>query len=150
MLASALLAPDNRPQERALAPPFRRSSLRATPSMLRYSLTIFLSAFLLFQVQPLIGRFILPWFGGTPSVWTTCMLLFQVLLLFGYAYAHAVAAWLRPRQQAIVHLVLLAVSLACLPITPSASWKPTGSEAPTWRILALLATTIGLPYFALS
>ena len=118
--------------------------------MIRYALTIFLSAFLLFQVQPMVGKYILPWFGGTPSVWTTCMLMFQVLLLFGYAYAHAVAAWLRPRQQAIAHLVLLAVTLACLPITPSASWKPTGSEAPTWRILALLATTIGLPYLALS
>jgi spermidine synthase len=118
--------------------------------MIRYALTIFLSAFLLFQVQPMVGKYILPWFGGTPSVWTTCMLMFQILLLVGYAYAHGVAAWLRPRQQAIVHLVVLAISLACLPITPSASWKPTGDEAPTWRILALLAATIGLPYLALS
>ena len=131
-------------------PPDVRPSPRATAAMIRYALTIFLSAFLLFQVQPLVGKYILPWFGGTPSVWTTCMLMFQVLLLFGYAYAHGLAAWLRPRQQAIVHLIVLAVSLACLPITPDASWKPTGSEAPTWRILALLATTIGLPYFALS
>ena len=67
-----------------------------------YSLAIFLSAFLLFQVQPLIGKFVLPWFGGTPSVWTTCMLFFQLLLFVGYAYAHLTTRWLAPRSQSIV------------------------------------------------
>src|SRR4051794_12997010 len=69
-----------------------------------YALAIFVIAFLLFQVQPLIGKFILPWFGGTPAVWTTCLLFFQMLLFGGYAYAHLVASHLAPRKQAFVHL----------------------------------------------
>ena len=115
-----------------------------------YALTIFTGAFLLFQVQPLIGKYILPWFGGGPGVWTTCMLFFQVLLLGGYAYAHFTSRWLKPRAQAVVHLVLLAAALALLPITPSDSWKPHGGGNPTLQILALLAVSLGLPYFVLS
>ncbi|MGO8931089.1 MAG: fused MFS/spermidine synthase [Limisphaerales bacterium] len=118
--------------------------------MLVYAVTIFTGAFLLFQVQPLIGKYILPWFGGGPGVWTTCMLFFQVLLLGGYAYAHFTSRWLRPRRQAIVHLVLLAAALALLPITPNDNWKPQGASNPTLQILALLAVSIGLPYFVLS
>jgi len=118
--------------------------------MAAYALTIFTGAFLLFQVQPLIGKYILPWFGGGPGVWTTCMLFFQVLLLGGYAYAHFTSRWLKPRTQAIVHLVLLAAALALLPITPSDSWKPHGGGNPTLQILALLAASLGLPYFVLS
>ena len=115
-----------------------------------FALTIFTGAFLLFQVQPLIAKFILPWFGGGPGVWTTCMLFFQVLLLGGYAYAHVISRWLKPRSQALVHLALLAAALALLPIIPSEAWKPTGSENPVPRILALLLVTLGLPYFVLS
>jgi hypothetical protein len=118
--------------------------------MLAYALTIFTGAFLLFQVQPLIGKFILPWFGGMPAVWTTCLLFFQVLLLGGYAYAHWLTRWLKPRSQAFVHGVLLLSALAALPIIPAAHWKPPPGIDPTWRILALLAATIGLPYFVLS
>jgi spermidine synthase len=118
--------------------------------MTAYALTIFTGAFLLFQVQPLIGKYILPWFGGGPGVWTTCMLFFQVLLLGGYAYAHFTSRWLRPRAQAVVHFVLLAAALALLPITPSDSWKPHGGSNPTLQILALLAVSLGLPYFVLS
>ena len=118
--------------------------------MAAYALTIFTGAFLLFQVQPLIGKYILPWFGGGPGVWTTCMLFFQVLLLGGYAYAHFTSRWLKPRTQAIVHLALLAAALALLPITPSDSWKPHGGGNPTLQILALLAVSLGLPYFVLS
>lgn len=118
--------------------------------MLRYAITIFLSAFLLFQVQPLFGKFILPWFGGTPAVWTTCMLFFQVLLLGGYAYAHFSISRLTPRQQGMLHLIMLAISLAFLPIIPSESWKPSGLESPTWRILGVLAFTIGVPYLVIS
>ena len=118
--------------------------------MAAYALTIFTGAFLLFQVQPLIGKYILPWFGGGPGVWTTCMLFFQVLLLGGYAYAHFTSRWLKPRAQAIVHLVLLAAALALLPITPHDSWKPHGGGNPTLQILALLAVSLGLPYFVLS
>ena len=118
--------------------------------MAAYALTIFTGAFLLFQVQPLIGKYILPWFGGGPGVWTTCMLFFQVLLLGGYAYAHFTSRRLKPRTQAIVHLVLLAAALALLPITPGDSWKPHGGGNPTLQILTLLAVSLGLPYFVLS
>lgn len=118
--------------------------------MLRFALSIFLSAFLLFQVQPLIGKFILPWFGGSPGVWTTCMLMFQMLLLGGYAYAHWSTTRFSLRRQGQVHLLLLIISLLALPIVPDPSWKPHGEESPTWRILLLLGGTIGLPYFMLS
>ena len=118
--------------------------------MLVYAATIFTGAFLLFQVQPLIGKYILPWFGGGPGVWTTCMLFFQVLLLGGYAYAHVSSRRLKPRAQVILHLVLLAAALALLPITPADYWKPSGGGDPTLQILALLAVSIGLPYFVLS
>jgi hypothetical protein len=115
-----------------------------------FALTIFTGAFLLFQVQPLIGKYILPWFGGSPGVWTTCMLFFQMLLLGGYAYAHATSRHLKPRTQALVHVILLAAALATLPITPGDQWKPHGAGDPTWHILALLAVSLGLPYLVLA
>lgn len=115
-----------------------------------YGLTIFLSAFLLFQVQPLIGKMILPWFGGSAAVWTTCMLFFQLVLLLGYFYSHWVVRYLSPSRQSLVHGGLLLVSLLLIPISPSLDWKPTGAENPTLRILGLLTVSIGLPYFVLS
>jgi spermidine synthase len=115
-----------------------------------YAVTIFLSSFLLFLVQPLVARLILPWFGGSAAVWTTCMLFFQVLLLAGYAYAHAVNARLAPRVQALVHGLLLAAAVATLPIAPGESWKPVGSEEPISYILLLLLAAVGLPYFLLA
>jgi hypothetical protein len=115
-----------------------------------YALTIFLSAFLLFQVQPLIAKTILAWFGGTASVWTTCMLFFQFTLLAGYLYSHFVIAKLKPKHQAWVHAALLAVAVISLPIIPNASWKPTGTENPTAQILLLLGATVGLPYLLCS
>lgn len=118
--------------------------------MARYAITIFLSAFLLFQVQPLIGKFILPWFGGSPAVWTTCMLFFQVLLLVGYSYAHLIATRLSTRGAATLHVLLLLGSLALLPITPRDSWKPSGDEMPVGLIMGLLGVSIGMPYFLLS
>ena len=118
--------------------------------MLRYAITIFLGAFLLFQVQPLISRVILPWFGGTPAVWTTAMLFFQVLLLGGYTYAHVVATRLTPRRQVMVHLVVMAVAVALLPILPGVQWKPTTVEHPTAQILLLLAVCVGVPYFVVA
>ncbi len=117
---------------------------------LLFATTIFLSSFLLFLVQPMIAKQILPWFGGAASVWTTCLLFFQTLLLAGYAYAHACLRLSRPRTRAILHGVLLVGSAAMLPIIVGANWKPTGAEEPVARILLLLAATIGLPYFMLS
>lgn len=118
--------------------------------MLPFAFTIFVGAFLLFAVQPLIGKFILPWFGGGPGVWTTCLLFFQLLLLGGYAYAHGLTTRLRPRQQALVHGALIVLAILLLPITPSARWKPLGGENPIAGILLLLTVTLGLPYFVLS
>ena len=118
--------------------------------MLPFAFTIFAGAFLLFAVQPLVGKYILPWFGGGPGIWATCMLFFQTLLLGGYLYAHLSATRLTPRKQAGLHLALLAVSLALLPIVPGEHWKPQGDEEPIARILLLLAASVGLPYFVLS
>ena len=118
--------------------------------MLIYAITIFISAFLLFLVQPIIAKQVLPWFGGSAAVWTTCMVFFQCVLFAGYAYADGIVRRLALRRQVIVHALLLAVSVAFLPIVASAGWKPTGSEDPSWRILGLLGATIGLPYFLLS
>ena len=118
--------------------------------MLLFAATVFASAFLLFLVQPIIAKQILPWFGGNASVWTVCMVFFQLVLLGGYAYADALVRKCAPRAQATVHTLLLAASLAFLPILASESWKPAPDTEPTARILLLLAMTIGLPYFLLS
>lgn len=118
--------------------------------MLLYAVTISLSAFLLFEVQPIIARMILPWFGGSSAVWSTCMLFFQVVLLLGYVYAHWLHQKLAPSLQAAVHAVLLATSLAALPILPNPSRAAPGAGQPSLRILALLVLTVGLPYFLLS
>ena len=118
--------------------------------MFLYALTIVVSAFLLFQVQPVIAKIILPWFGGSAAVWTVCLLFFQMVLLLGYLYAHALTRYLKPRMQAIVHCALLAVSMLALPIYPADKWKPAGPADPTGGILTLLAVTVGLPYFLLS
>ncbi|HEY8069851.1 MAG TPA: fused MFS/spermidine synthase [Burkholderiales bacterium] len=118
--------------------------------MILFAATVFASAFLLFLVQPIIAKQILPWFGGNASVWTVCMVFFQLVLLGGYAYADALSRRLAPRAQAIAHSVLLAASLAFLPILASEAWKPAPDTEPALRILLLLASTIGLPYFLLS
>jgi SAM-dependent methyltransferase len=122
---------------------------RGTPLTL-YAVTIFLSAFLLFEVEPIIAKIVLPWFGGSAAVWTTCLLFFQAVLLLGYLYAHVVVRRLEPRTQALLHIALLAVSILALPVIPSPGWKPLGNEDPAWRILGLLAMTLGLPYMLIS
>src|SRR5512146_1113862 len=121
--------------------------------MILYGATMFLSAFLLFLVQPLIGKYILPWFGGAPAVWTTCMLFFQALLLVGYAYAHGIATKLPLRRQARLHVALLIVSsvvVLWLSVAPSPAWKPMADQSPVERILGLLLVSIGAPFFLLS
>jgi hypothetical protein len=116
-------------------------------------------AFLLFQVQLILAKYILPWFGGGPSVWTACMLLFQVLLLAGYGYAHLLSMRFAPRTQARVHLLLLGFSvvvlagMACIwpsPITPGSAWKPIGGAQPIWQIVKLLFAGIGIPFSILA
>lgn len=114
---------------------------------------VFLSAFLLFQVQPVIARYILPWYGGSPGVWTTCLLFFQFGLLAGYAYAHGLVTFLREKRrlQIGIHLALLLIACALLPITPSAEAKPDGTETqPIAGIVWLLFRSVGFPYLLLS
>jgi hypothetical protein len=118
--------------------------------MILHAATIALSAFLLFLVQPIVARQILPWFGGSAAVWTTCMVFFQVALLAGYFYSDHLVRRMAHRQQTIVHTVLLLASLAFLPITVSEAMKPADPSQPVGRILWLLAVTIGLPYLMLA
>jgi hypothetical protein len=124
-----------------------------------YAVCILLSAFLLFQIQPMMGKLIAPWFGGSPTVWSTALLFFQVLLTGGYAYAYWLLGRLRNRVQGIVHLILLGLSLALLlltalswpsPLTPDISWRPEVGDLPIWGILRILAVAIGFPYLLLS
>jgi hypothetical protein len=127
-------------------PPRQRPALLAAC----YAIAIFAGAFLVFQVQPVIGRAILPWYGGSPAVWTTCMLFFQTVLLLGYLYAHLLTLIPSVRLQAIIHLVVTVAAFVSLPILPDASWKPTGGGDPTGAILMLLGFHVGLPYLLLS
>ena len=115
-----------------------------------HAAVIFVSAFLIFLVQPLIAKQILPWFGGSAAVWATCLLFFQTALLAGYAYAHALTQWLSLRRQVFVHAALLLLACVTMPILVDAYWRPTGQEEPISRILLLLGATIGLPYFLLA
>jgi SAM-dependent methyltransferase len=115
-----------------------------------YASTIFCGAFLLFLIQPIASKHILPWFGGSAAVWAVCLSFFQVLLLAGYAYADVLNRRLGPRMQVLLHGVLLAVGFWSLSVLADASWKPDGNSDPTLRILAMLGASIGLPYFLLS
>ena len=115
-----------------------------------YALILLIGAFLLFQVQPLIGKAILPWFGSSPSVWTITLFSFQVMLLAGYTYAHLLSIHLSIRQQIWLHLILVTAALIFLPIMPSSEWKPAPDNIPTLRIILLLGATIGLPYMLLA
>jgi hypothetical protein len=126
------------------------TSNRSQTAPLVLGLTVFTSAFLLFLVQPLIAKQILPWFGGSAAVWTTCLVFFQVALLAGYAYAHTTTRRFGLRTQVAIHGILLAVSLLMLPIVVGAKWKPQAGQDPAWQIVWLLDATIGLPYFLLS
>jgi SAM-dependent methyltransferase len=112
--------------------------------------TIFLSAFLLFQVQPVIGKAILPRFGGSAAVWTACLLFFQGMLLAGYLYAHASVSFLAPAWQRRLHVVLLLAGMAALPITPGPAAAVVAQDDPSLAILATLVTSVGLPYFLLA
>ena len=128
-------------------------------NMLFFAISIFLSAFLLFQIQPMMGKFILPWFGGTPAVWSTLILFFQVLLTGGYVYAYWLIERVTPRRQFITHAALIALAVLLLallslvwpsPITPDSSWKPTDVNSPILDIFRLLLVSVGLPYFILA
>jgi hypothetical protein len=122
----------------------------SAPVKILYATTFALAGFLLFQVQPMLAKYILPWFGGSATTWIVCMLFFQVALLAGYGYAYAVTLPLSVSKQAKLQIFVLAIGLALLPITPSDIWKPTDTSDPTLRIVALLAVSVGAPYLILS
>jgi spermidine synthase len=126
------------------------SKLASRFTIVLFATTIFFSAFLLFQVQPIMAKYILPWFGGSPGVWTTCMLVFQVLLFGGYAYAFVLNRYLTLQKQIVLHCCLLLLATFTLPITPTADWKPHGEDSPAWMIMLLLLCKVGAPYFLLS
>jgi len=130
-------------------------ALLQNPSLTRwrsrlFGLTVFVNACLLFGIQPIIAKMILPWFGGGAVVWTTSMLFFQVVLLLGYVYAHLLVTRLRGAAQAGLHVALIALTLLFLRIMPDPQWKAVAADRPTVRVLEMLAVTIGLPYFVLS
>src|SRR5664279_1914567 len=123
-----------------------------------FALSIFLGSFLLFQIQPIIGKYILPWFGGTSAVWTTALLFFQLLLLLGYFYVFLISRF-SLKKQVLLHSGIL-VGISCLilylfstshnPVLPDISWKLANTYSPIIQVLGILATAIGLPYFILS
>jgi hypothetical protein len=124
-----------------------------------YAFSVLLSAFLLFQVQPMIGKYILPWFGGTPTVWSTVLLFFQAFLTAGYAYAYWLLGRTRDRLQGVIHLILVGLSLVLLlvtalmwpsPLTPDPSWRPLGSDLPIWGIVRVLGISVAIPYLLLA
>jgi len=142
----------------AAAPELAAQSV-ATVNTRPFAITIFLSAFLLFQVQLIVGKQLLPWFGGTPAVWNTCLVFFQLLLLGGYAYAHWVTVRLKAWTLTKTHIALMLVSVALLavlafvwrsPIFPGDSLRPANPAHPAWDLLLLLSASVGLPFFLLS
>jgi hypothetical protein len=115
-----------------------------------FSATLFVSAGLLFWIQPMFGKFLLPTLGSTPQVWIASMLFFQVVLLLGYTYGHVLSARLSPRRQALVHVALVVVAVIALPVAVPDDVRPPETGNPVWWQLGLMALSIGLPFFALS
>ena len=118
--------------------------------LILYGLTIFVGAALLFVVQPMVGRMVLPLLGGSPAVWNTAMVFYQAVLLAGYAYAHFTTRWLGVRRQAALHAALLLLPLLALPIAIPRGWSPPTTHNPIPWLLALLTVTVGLPFFVVS
>lgn len=108
-----------------------------------FGLVMFANAYLLFQVQPLISKAILPWFGGTPAVWNTCLLFFQITLFGGYLYAHVLSTKLLLKTQLVGHGLLLLLACIVLPIRPNPEWKPDGTGSPIFEIVLILAASVG-------
>ena len=115
-----------------------------------FTVSMFISAALLFLVEPMMAKMALPMLGGTPAVWNTCLVFFQSMLLVGYLYAYAVTKWLRPRTQIILHVSLALTPLAVLPLHIPAGWEPPSDSSPVLWVLAMLSVAVGLPFFLLS
>ena len=117
--------------------------------VLLFAVTLFLSSALLFLVQPMVAKMVLPFLGGTPAVWNTCMVFFQSMLLLGYLYVHAATRWLRPRPQALVHVALLSASLLALPVASATPRVPPVGTPLLWLARVLLVS-VGVPFFVVS
>ncbi len=129
----------------------RKGSSGGASMMVLFSVTIFVSAALLFLIEPMFAKFVLPSFGGTPAVWTGSMMFFQAALLGSYLYVHATTSWLGARRQAVVHLVVVLLPVAVFPLAvPAEEWAPGSEGNPLLYLLGLLAVAIGLPFFAVS
>jgi hypothetical protein len=115
-----------------------------------FTVSMFISASLLFLVEPMMAKMALPMLGGTPAVWNTCLVFFQMMLLAGYLYAYAVTKWLRRRAQIILHVSLALTPLAVLPLHIPAGWEPPSDSTPVFWVLAMLSVAVGLPFFLLS
>src|SRR3984893_7119161 len=123
---------------------------RLTAVLLLYALTLFTGATLLFVVQPMVGKMILPLLGGPPAVWGTCLVFFQAALLGGYAYAHSSTAWLGVSRQVLLHLALLALPAAVLPLAVNPALLLGGEANPVLDVLLLLSLSVGLPFLVVS
>jgi hypothetical protein len=131
--------------------PSQKGTLGRASLMILFSVTIFVSASLLFLVEPMFAKFILPLFGSTPAVWTGSMMFFQMALLIGYLYVHATTAWLGARKQAVLHLAVVLLPLLVLPLAvPADEWAPSSEANPIFLLLGLLLVSVGLPFFAIS
>src|ERR671913_1026395 len=123
--------------------------------MLLFSATIFISAALLFLVEPMFAKFILPLFGSTPAVCTGSMLFFQAALLAAYLYVHATTSWLGARKQAWLHLAVVSLPLLLFLLSgplavPSEEWAPSSQANPIFLLLGLMLVAVGLPFFAIA
>ena len=144
------LASSQRARSNASTGAYCPSARVSTLHLALFAAVIGLSSVLLFLVQPIIAKQLLPWFGGSSAVWITCLVFFQVVLLAGYCYAHLITRYLRPRTQATLHMVLLVGSLLFLPIIPGEFLKPYGSQAAAPQLVFVLLVTVGMPFFVLS
>ncbi len=131
------------------APPPQSEPQRVSVDLL-FGAAIFLSAFLLFLVQPMVGKRILPWFGGTPAVWTLCLAFYQTTLFMGYAYAHLLIRFASPALQLAIHTTAVGAALLWLPVLPETAWQPVGVESPSWDIMAMLMANVALPFLVLA
>ena len=131
-------------------PGVNRLVTRSAAVVVLFSMTLFVNAALLFAVQPMFSKMVLPMLGGTPAVWNTCMLFFQAALLCGYLYAHVTSRWLDVRNQSILQIALFGLTFLTLPVAVASGWRPTGSEMPVWWLAGLLVVSLGAPFFMLS
>src|SRR5262245_38847182 len=145
-MSSRLWLKLDRPADSAATPRARAGFL--APAL--YAAAVFVSATLLFMVQPMFARMVLPLLGGSPAVWNTTVVFYQVVLLAGYAYAHLTTIWLDRRRQVALHAVLLFVPFLALPLAVPAGWSPPTADNPVPWLLALLLAAVGAPFFVVS